>query len=118
MKQSKDDQNAARKKTQAAPRDDQDNTLARLAGNMRRPRQNEGETILGPPKMSFTSTNRNQTRSDTPDKRTPRAYGDDTSTKDRSEFQDGFFRPQHPESAQPREKQNGANNRRPRDQGM
>jgi hypothetical protein len=103
---------------QPTPRDDQDNTLARLAGTARRARQGEAETVLGPPKMNFTSNNRNQVRTDPPEKRTPRAFGDDATSKERSEFQDGFFRPQNADGPQPREKQNGAGTRRPRESGM
>jgi hypothetical protein len=43
--------------------------------------------------MGFTSNNRNATRSD--EKRTPGAFSEDVSSKERGEFEDGFFKPRH-----------------------
>jgi hypothetical protein len=67
--------------------------------------------------MNFTSNNRNQVRTDPPEKRTPRAFGEDAASKERGDFQDGFFRPQNSDGPQSREKPNGVGTRRPRESG-
>src|ERR1700760_2131004 len=109
IRHTKEEQNPVRKRVQPSLRTEESSqdTLNRLAGPIRRPRGqglcysanplitwlmslDGDEIVLGPPKMGFTSNNRNITRSD--EKRTPGAFSDDVSAKERGEFQDGFFK--------------------------
>lgn len=85
LRQKNDDVNNQRSKrgpSLQSPDALQDNPLARFAGAARKnTRGQEGDIILGPPKMGFTSNNRNATKTE-----------DATTSKDRGEFQEGFFR--------------------------
>lgn len=84
VRQSKDEQNTSARKRVPSSNESAlaENPLARFAAGARKNvRGQPGDIILGPPKMGFTSNNRNAGR-------TP-----DDSTKERGgDFQDGFFR--------------------------